>query len=68
MKIRVDQVALAVSRKYPYTHRVEVSADASAADKIRAWLDETGFHYVSTSWGVYYLDPRATSMLVLRWS
>ena len=68
MKIHVSRVAPAVTKKYPYTHRVEVSADALAADKVRAWLDETGFQYVSTSWGVYYLDPKATGMLLLRWS
>lgn len=68
MKFKVDEVIPAVTKKYPYTHRVEVLGEAFAADKVRAWLDETGFHYVSTSWGVYYLGPKATSMLVLRWA
>ena len=68
MNIKVDQVIPAVTRKYPYTHRVEVSGDALAADKVRAWLDENGLHYVTTSWGVFFLNPKATSMLILKWS
>lgn len=68
MKIRVDQVAPIVTQRYPYTHRVEVSGDTRAADKVVAWLEQTGFGYTTTSWGVYYLGPKATAALLLRWS
>ena len=68
MNIKVDQVAPKVTERYPYTHRVEVSADAQAADKVRAWLDQNGFDYVTTSWGVYYLTSEGTMALLLRWS
>jgi len=68
MNIDVKQLSLKVSDRYPYTHRVEVKADAFAADKVKRWLDESEISYVNPFWGVYYLDSKATNMLVLRWS
>lgn len=68
MNIKINEVAPHVTKRYPYTHRVEVSADALAADKVRAWLDENEINYVSTSWGVYYLRKDHVEWLVLRWS
>lgn len=68
MNIDVKQLSLKVTSDYPYTHRVQVSGDATAADKVTAWLKESEISYCGVGWGVYYLDPKATDMLVLRWS
>ena len=68
MNIDVKQLSLKVTPRYPYTHRVQVSGDATAADKVTAWLKESEINYCGMGWGIYYLDSRATNMLVLRWS
>lgn len=68
MNIDVKQLSLKTTSHYPFTHRVEVKADAFAADKVRQWLEESEISFVNPVWGVYYLDPKATNMLVLRWS
>lgn len=68
MRIKVSEVIPQLSTRYPYTHRVEVDGDALAADKVTAWLKESEIHYCGMGWGVYYLDSKATNMLVLRWS
>jgi hypothetical protein len=66
MNIDVKQLSLKVSDRYPYTHRVQVSGDA--ADKVTTWLKESEIPHYNPVWGVFYLDPTATNMLVLRWS
>lgn len=69
MKIKVDEVAPVVSQRYPYTHRVEVTASADHTIKqVTEWLDSTKINYVSTGWGVFYLGPQDTSTFLLRWS
>ena len=68
MNIRIDQVAPRVSQKYPFTHRVQVDGDAIASDRVSTWLKECNIEYVQTGWGVYYLGPADTELLLLRWS
>jgi hypothetical protein len=68
MKIKVDEVNLRVTQKYPYTHRVELSADAMAADKVAPWLIENGIPHTKIGWGVYYMKKEHVSWLLLRWS
>lgn len=68
MKIKVNEVAPIVSQRYPYTHRVEITANTDRiTNQVSEWLDSTGINYVSPSWGVFYLGPQDTSMLLLRW-
>ena len=68
MKIKVDEVAPVVSQRYPYTHRVEITANADCiTNQVVEWLDSAEINYVSTSWGVFYLGPQDTAMLLLRW-
>jgi len=68
MNIKVTEVIPAVSQRYPYSHRVEVSADAFAADKVSSWMNANNIPYTSTSWGVYYMKKSDVEWLVLRWS
>lgn len=68
MKIKVDEVIPATSRRYPYSHRVEVSADALAADKVSEWLNENAIPHCQTKWGVFYLNKPNTEWLLLKWS
>ena len=68
MNIKVTEVIPQVSKKYPYTHRVEVSADALASDKVSAWLNENSIPHTQIGWGVYYLRKDHMTWLILRWS
>jgi len=68
MKIKVKELAPFTTQRYPYTHRVEVSADALASDKVSAWLNENKIPHSQIGWGVYYLRKDHVSWLVLRWS
>lgn len=68
MKIDITQLDLVSTRRYPYTHRVEVSGDALAADKVSTWLQENDIQYIPMSWGVYYLQKKDLTMFLLRWS
>lgn len=68
MKIKVSEVIPWVSERYPYTHRVEVSADALASDKVSEWLNDNNIPHTQTGWGVYYLRKDAVPWLLLRWS
>ena len=65
MNIDVKQLSLKVSDRYPYTHRVQVWGDA--ADKVTKWLKESEIRYSNPGWGVFYLDPNATNLLILKW-
>lgn len=68
MKIKVDEVCLHTSQRYPYTHRVEVNADARASDKVGAWLRENDIPHCQLGWGVFYLNKPNTEWLLMRWS
>jgi hypothetical protein len=68
MKFKITEVIPAASQRYPYTHRLEVYADALAADKVSAWLQENDAQYVPMGWGVYYLRKKDLTMFLLKWS
>lgn len=68
MNIDVKQLMAKPTLRYPYTHRVQVSGDATAADKVTTWLKESEISHSNPGWGVYYLGPEATNMFLLRWS
>ena len=68
MNIVITEILPAASKQYPYTHRVEVSADALASDKVSEWLDKNDIPHTQTGWGVYYLNKKYATMLTLRWS
>ena len=68
MKIKVSEVIPVTSQRYPYSHRVEVSADALASDKVSAWLKENSIPHTQTGWGVYYLNRACAEWLLMRWS
>lgn len=68
MNIDVKQLTTETTLRYPYTHRVEVSADALAADKVNLWLDDNKIPHTRVGWGVYYLNAKNTSLFLLRWS
>jgi hypothetical protein len=69
MKIKVKDLGYKISQQYPYTYRVEVSADAIASDKVSAWLKETEIpHARGTNWGVFYMNKLGVECLLLRWS
>lgn len=69
MKIKVNEVAPIVSQRHPYTHRVEITANADRTiNQVTEWLDFANINYVSTSWGVFYLGPQDTSTFLLRWA
>ena len=68
MKIKVNEVAPVTRQRYPYSHRVEVYADALAHDKVSAWLEENSIPHTQTGWGVYYLNKPNTEWLLLKWS
>ena len=67
MNIKVDRVARIVSKRYPYTHRVECELDIIDPDRVRNWLNENAIPYTQTGWGVYYLTKRDTELFLLRW-
>ena len=68
MKIKVKDLGFKVSQQYPYTYRVEVSADAIASDKISAWLEETEIPHIQPNWGVFYMNKLGVEWLLLRWA
>lgn len=65
MEIKVEEVDFHV---YPYTHRVEVFADALACDKVSGWMSENKIPYSRTGWGIYYMRKEHVAWLLLRWS
>lgn len=65
MNIEVKQLTMKTTLRYPYTHRVQVFL---AADKVTAWLDDNEIPHTRVGWGVYYLNAKAVSLLLLRWS
>lgn len=67
MIIDVKEINPRVTDRYPYTHRVEVKADAFAA-KVSSWLEDNEIPHVKGPWGIYYLNPVHTNLLLLRWS
>ena len=68
MNIRVSEVIQKVTQMYPYTHRVEVNADAFASDKVSDWLRENDIPHCQIGWGVFYLNKPNTEWLLMRWS
>ncbi len=68
MKIKVKDLGYKVSQQYPYTYRVEVSADAVASDKVSEWLKETEIPHTRANWGVFYMNKLGVECLLLRWS
>ena len=68
MKIKVKDLGYKVSQQYPYTYRVEVSADAVASDKVSEWLEETEIPHVQANWGVFYMNKLGVEWLLLRWA
>ena len=68
MKVSITEIMPRGQNKYPYTHRVEVSADAFAADKITTWLRDTNIPHTQAGWRIYYLRKEHVEWLVLRWS
>jgi hypothetical protein len=68
MKIEVKDLYFKLSQQYPYNYRVEVSADALAADKVSAWLKENSIPHTQTGWGVYYMNKPGVEWLLMRWA
>lgn len=68
MKIEVNELSSHGTERYPYTHRVKLSGDALASDKVSAWLKQNNIPHTQTGWGVYYLRKYAAEWLMLRWS
>jgi hypothetical protein len=68
MKIKVSEVAPVTSRRYPYSHRVEVFGPEPPAPAVSAWLKENAIPHTQIGLGVYYLNKQNTKWLLLRWS
>lgn len=66
MKIDVKRINLREDSRYPYSYRVEVSADALASDKVSAWLAEAEVPHTQTGWGVFYMKHEDVVMLTLK--
>ena len=67
MNIEVKKILTRPTERFPYTHRVEVSADALASDKVSEWLNENKIPHTQTGWGIFYLNKANTEWLLLRW-
>jgi hypothetical protein len=68
MKLDIKEIILREGEQYPYSHRVEVSADAFVPIKIAKWLEENSIPHTQTAWNVFYMNKKNTEWLILRWS
>ena len=68
MNIDVTEIIPRASERYPYTHRVEVSADALASDKVSKWLMDNNIPHTKGPWGVFYMSKDDLAFLMLKWS
>ena len=68
MRIEVKDLMIHKSKRYPYTHRVDVREDAFASEKISAWLDDNKIPYTRVGWNNFYLTKEGAAWLLLRWA
>lgn len=76
MNIKVDEIAPDTTRRYNYTHRVEVAAgrlatwpdDADSVVQVASWLNEHKIPHTRLKPNVFYLSKQNTEWLLLRWS
>lgn len=68
MKLDIKEIILRESEQHPYSHRVEVSADALASDKVSAWLEENSIPHTQTGWGIFYMKKKHVQWMILKWA
>ena len=68
MRFSVIEVAPYVTKKYPYTHRMEILTDLAKSHNIYDWLVDNNMPFTRTSAYVFYLREDAVEWIMLKWS